>query len=108
MAKGYQVANEAAGLPVTAEAAAAAGVATTLAYRVTTIVVALIGALYYFMSRREIERALRDNRSRTSVRDPTRTGNLIPRQLRPVRRRRGVASRLFARLLAGFVPPANR
>jgi hypothetical protein len=62
MAKGYQVANEAAGSPVTAEAAAAAGVATTLAYRVTTIVVALIGAPYYFMSRREIERALRENK----------------------------------------------
>jgi glycosyltransferase 2 family protein len=59
MAKGYQIANEAAGSPVTAEAAAAAGVATTLAYRVTTIVIAIIGAPYYFMSRREIERALR-------------------------------------------------
>jgi hypothetical protein len=60
MAKGYQIANEAAGSPVTAEAAAAAGVATTLAYRVTTIVIAIIGAPYYFMSRREIERALRE------------------------------------------------
>jgi uncharacterized protein (TIRG00374 family) len=60
MGKGYEVANEANGSPVSADEAAAAGVATTLAYRATTIVIAAIGALYYFASRREIDRALRE------------------------------------------------
>jgi hypothetical protein len=61
MAKGYQLANEVAGSPVAADATAAAGVATTLAYRVTTIVIAGIAAIFYFVSRQEVDRALRDN-----------------------------------------------
>jgi hypothetical protein len=55
----YEVANEAAGMPVPADAAEGAGVATALAYRVVTIVIAAIGAIYYFVSKREIDRALK-------------------------------------------------
>jgi uncharacterized protein (TIRG00374 family) len=61
MAKGYQLTNEVAGSPASAEAAAAAGVATSLAYRVTTIAIAFVAAVFYFLSRQEVDRALRDN-----------------------------------------------
>jgi glycosyltransferase 2 family protein len=59
VARSYQVANQAAGMPVPAAAAQGAGVATALAYRVVTIVIAAIGAIYYFVSKREIDRALK-------------------------------------------------
>jgi glycosyltransferase 2 family protein len=58
VARSYEVANEAAGMPVPAAAAEGAGVATALAYRVVTMIIAAVGALYYFASRREINRAL--------------------------------------------------
>jgi uncharacterized protein (TIRG00374 family) len=59
VARSYQVANEADGMPVPAAAAEAAGVATAIAYRVVTMVIAAVGAMYYFASRREIDRALK-------------------------------------------------
>jgi len=59
VARSYQVANEAAGTPVQAAAAEAAGVATAIAYRVVTMLIAVVGAVYYFAARREIDRALR-------------------------------------------------
>jgi uncharacterized membrane protein YbhN (UPF0104 family) len=58
VARSYQVANEAAGNPVAANVAEAAGIATALAYRVVTMVIAAVGAVYYFAARREIDRAL--------------------------------------------------
>ncbi len=58
VARCYELANQAAGMPVPAAAAAGAGVATALAYRIITLVIAPIGAVYYFSSRREIDQAL--------------------------------------------------
>jgi glycosyltransferase 2 family protein len=65
--RGYAVANEAAGMPVSANEANGAGFMTALAYRVSTIVIAAIGAGYYLTSRGEIRRALRDQRSASPV-----------------------------------------
>jgi uncharacterized protein (TIRG00374 family) len=62
VARSYQVANEAAGMPVPAVAAQAAGVATAIAYRVVSMLIAAVGAVYYFASRREIDRALKEGR----------------------------------------------
>jgi len=62
VARSYQVANEAAGMPVPAAAAEGAGVATALAYRVVSMLIAAVGAVYYFASRREIDRALKRGR----------------------------------------------
>jgi glycosyltransferase 2 family protein len=58
VAQCYEISNQAAGMPVPADKARAAGIATSIAYRVVTMVIAVIGAVYYFASRREIDRAL--------------------------------------------------
>jgi uncharacterized protein (TIRG00374 family) len=63
VARSYEVANQAAGMVVPAAAAQAAGVATALAYRVVTIVIAAIGAVYYFASRGEIDSALHEEQT---------------------------------------------
>jgi hypothetical protein len=49
-------------MPVPAVAAQAAGVATAIAYRVVSMLIAAVGAVYYFASRREIDRALKEGR----------------------------------------------
>jgi glycosyltransferase 2 family protein len=55
----YQIANEARGTAaVPSDQAIAAGVATALAYRVLTLVIAAIGAGYYLISRGAIRRVL--------------------------------------------------
>jgi uncharacterized protein (TIRG00374 family) len=59
VARCYELANQAAGMPVPAAAAAGAGVATALAYRIVTLLIAPVGAVYYFSSRREIDQALK-------------------------------------------------
>jgi uncharacterized membrane protein YbhN (UPF0104 family) len=56
----YGIANEASGLAVDPKAAAAAGFATAVAYRVITIVIAAIGAGYYLTARRKISESLHD------------------------------------------------
>jgi glycosyltransferase 2 family protein len=57
----YQLANDAKGAAaVPGEQAIAAGVATALAYRVTTLVIAAIGAGYYLTARVAIRRVLGD------------------------------------------------
>jgi uncharacterized membrane protein YbhN (UPF0104 family) len=62
VARSYQVANEAAGMPVPAAAAEGAGVATALAYRVVSMLIAAVGGAYYFAARSEIDRALKKGR----------------------------------------------
>jgi uncharacterized membrane protein YbhN (UPF0104 family) len=62
VARSYQVANEAAGMPVPAAAAEGAGVATALAYRVVSMLIAAVGGAYYFAARSEIDRALKRGR----------------------------------------------
>jgi uncharacterized protein (TIRG00374 family) len=74
----YELANHAAGMPVPAATAAGAGVATALAYRIVTLVIAPVGAVYYFSSRREIGQALAAGGHPGAEPDPSPPGDLSP------------------------------
>ena len=67
--KCYVVANSAAGMPVPEADAAGAGFTTALAYRLTTIVIAAIGAGYYLTSRSEIGSMLAEQEAAVRVGD---------------------------------------
>lgn len=51
----YRVVNEANGMLVEMSVASAAGLGTALGYRVTVVIVAVIGAVYYMTSKSELE-----------------------------------------------------
>lgn len=63
----YVLANLAAGLPTRPETAAANGLLTAIGYRAITIVIAAIGGVYYFTSRREIAEVLHETEQQTQV-----------------------------------------
>lgn len=59
----YGIANQAAGLPVSADEANAAGFFTAIAYRAITIVVAAVGAGYYITARKRVDALLEEESS---------------------------------------------
>lgn len=57
----YSIANDAAGGPVSDDVALASGLFVGVAFRVINIMIASIGALYYFTSRKAVEQALEES-----------------------------------------------